>query len=64
MDDVLTTGGSLIKALHAVRNEADVAVRGVLILVDREEGGRQRLEEEGLEVVSLFKRADFSVLTK
>ena len=64
VDDVLTTGGSVLEATAAVREEAGADVAGVLILVDREEGGRERLEAEGLEVVSLFKRADFSILTK
>ena len=64
VDDVLTTGGSLLRARDTVTEEAGIKVRGALIVVDREEGGRERLENEGLEVVSLFTRSQFSILTK
>ena len=63
VDDVLTSGGSLLRALQAVREDTPAKVIGALVLVDREEGGREALEAEGIEVVSLFKRSDFSILT-
>jgi orotate phosphoribosyltransferase len=59
VDDVLTTGGSLLEARDALREEAGVEVKAALVVVDRDEGGRQRLEEEGLDVASLFTRHDF-----
>lgn len=52
-EDVITTGGSALQAVEAVR-EAGGEVLAVLALVDREEGGREKLESEGLRVVSLF----------
>ena len=52
VEDVITTGGSALKAVDAVR-QAGGEVVGVLALVDREEGGRERLENAGLEVLSL-----------
>lgn len=52
VEDVITTGGSALKAVEAVR-QAGGEVQGVLALVDREEGGRERLEEAGLRVLSL-----------
>lgn len=61
VDDTLTTGGSLVRALEALREDTKVEVVGALVVVDREEGGRERLEREGLEVVTLFKRSDFSI---
>ena len=64
VDDVLTTGGSLIRALDVVTENTEAKVMGTFILVDRQEGGREKLEEAGLEVVSLFGKSDFSVLTK
>jgi orotate phosphoribosyltransferase len=51
-EDVITTGGSAERAVDAVRREGAI-VLGVLALVDREEGGRERLESLGLEVHSL-----------
>ncbi len=43
VDDVCTTGGSTILAIEAAR-EAGMVVAGVLCLVDREQGGRARIE--------------------
>ncbi len=43
VDDVCTTGGSTITAIEAAR-EAGMQVVGVLCLVDREQGGRARIE--------------------
>ena len=64
VDDVLTSGGSLLKAVEAVREDTDAVPRAVLVLVDREEGGRERLEKAGLEVIALFSKSNFSTLTK
>lgn len=52
IEDVITTGGSALKAVEAVR-AAGGQVQGVLALVDREEGGREKIEAEGLAVISL-----------
>jgi len=52
IEDVITTGGSALRAIEAVRN-AKASVVGVLALVDREEGGRQAIESAGVSVISL-----------
>ena len=52
IEDTITTGGSAKKAIDAVR-AAGGNVIGVLALVDREEGGREALEAEGVVVISL-----------
>jgi orotate phosphoribosyltransferase len=52
IEDTITTGGSAKKAIDAVRDAGGTVV-GVLALVDREEGGREALEAEGVEVISL-----------
>src|ERR1700686_458203 len=52
IEDVITTGGSALRAIDAVRS-AKASVAGVLALVDREEGGRQAIEMAGVSVVSL-----------
>ena len=52
IEDVITTGGSAIRAIDAVRAAGGV-VAGVLALVDREEGGRQTIEKAGVPVVAL-----------
>lgn len=52
VEDVITTGGSALKAIEAVGREGG-AILGVLAVVDREEGGRSVLEAHGFEVVAL-----------
>lgn len=57
IEDVITTGGSALRAVEAVR-AAGGTVTGVLALVDREEGGREALEAAGLDVASLTRSAE------
>jgi orotate phosphoribosyltransferase len=57
IEDTITTGGSARRAVEAVRVANGVVV-GVLALVDREEGGREALESEGLEVLALTRAAE------
>ncbi len=57
IEDTITTGGSAKKAIDAVR-AAGGHVIGVLALVDREEGGREALEAEGVEVISLARASE------
>jgi len=52
IEDTITTGGAARRAVGAVR-AAGGTVLGVLALVDREEGGREALEADGLEVAVL-----------
>lgn len=58
LEDVVTTGGSSLKAVERARAEG-LQVNAVVALVDRAEGGREFLESQGLKVASLFTRADF-----
>ena len=53
IEDVITTGGSALKAIAAVQ-QAGGLVAGVLALVDREEGGRETIEATGIPVASLI----------
>jgi len=52
VEDVITTGGSAERAIKAVKAEGG-EVLGVLAVVDRQEGGRQELEGQGIEVLAL-----------
>jgi orotate phosphoribosyltransferase len=55
VDDVCTTGGSTITAIEAAR-EAGMKVVGILCLVDREQGGREKIEaaSNGAPFLSVF----------
>ena len=55
VDDVITTGGSTLKAVDAIEREGG-KVAFCLVLVDREEGGKQAIEERGIPVIPLFSR--------
>lgn len=59
VDDALTTGGSVLTAIQAVERETEAKVTRVVVIVDREEGGRERLEGMGYAVRSIFTRGDF-----
>jgi orotate phosphoribosyltransferase len=52
IEDVITTGGSALRAAEAVQR-AGAVVSGILALVDREEGGRGVLESQGFPVICL-----------
>ena len=54
VEDVITTGGSALRAIEAVR-AAGGDVVGVLALVDRDEGGREAIEEQGIPVTALVR---------
>ena len=54
IEDVVTTGGSALRAIEAL-GAFGAHVVGVLALVDREEGGREAIEAAGHQLVSLFR---------
>jgi orotate phosphoribosyltransferase len=58
VEDVVTTGGSLLKAIK-VAKEHGLQVVQVLALVDREEGGKERLAQEGYTLEVVFTRSEF-----
>ena len=53
LEDVVTTGGSSLKAVNQLR-EAGYRVQRVVTIVDREEGGAAAMQAAGLDLVSLF----------
>lgn len=62
IDDVATTGGSALQAYHAMKEEyPGCSSRTALVIVDREEGAGENFAAAGIEMVSLFRRSDFTV---
>lgn len=57
IDDVITTGGSTIKAIERARAAGFNIVKAV-VLVDREEGGKEAIEELGVPVDPIFTRTE------
>jgi orotate phosphoribosyltransferase len=60
VEDVLTSGGSAERAITAVE-QAGGHVLGVLVVVDREQGGRDRLEQLGKNVVAITTISDLGL---
>ena len=54
VDDLITTGGNLISAAKAILSEGGI-VEDALVLIDREEGGKKSLEENGMNLHYLLK---------
>ncbi len=57
VEDVVTTGGTLIKAIERTQLEG-YNVGTVLTVVDREEGGRELLAQHGFELKAIFTRTE------
>jgi orotate phosphoribosyltransferase len=55
LDDVVTRGESTLKAIDAVEQEGG-KIAFVVVLVDRQEGGRQKIQERGYTVYPLFTK--------
>ena len=58
LEDVITTGGSSLRAVDALHH-VGVNVVGIIALVDRLEGGREAIEAAKIPLVSLATRHDF-----
>lgn len=57
IEDVVTTGGSAFQAIEAAE-EMGCTVKRVLAVVDREEGGREAMEERGYRLESIFTASE------
>jgi orotate phosphoribosyltransferase len=54
IEDIITTGGQVIESASQLR-KLGAQVADVLCVIDREEGGRDKLHDQGLKLQSLFK---------
>ncbi len=55
LDDVTTSGGSVLEAVAAVRAHG-CTVKRVITIVDRQEGASENLAKEGIELSPIFQR--------
>jgi orotate phosphoribosyltransferase len=58
LEDVITTGGSSLRAVESLAN-AGARVVGIAALVDRLEGGAETIRAAGLPLVTLTTRRDY-----
>lgn len=54
VEDVATTGGSVLKAIKLLKEEG-LVIRHVIVVVDREEGAHSALADEGVELIPLVR---------
>ena len=59
IDDLITTGLSLIEATKAIEAEGGVATDAV-VLLDREERGREKLDKKGIKLHALLKMSEIA----
>jgi orotate phosphoribosyltransferase len=57
VEDVITTGGSTKKAIERAR-KCGLIVRGVVVLIDRQEGGREAIKSLGVPVKVLLTKEE------
>ena len=57
IEDVITTGGQVIESASALK-KLGAEITHVLCVIDREQGGREKLKSAGLEMISLFTMTD------
>jgi orotate phosphoribosyltransferase len=55
LEDVVTTGGTLLTACERVR-DAGLDIAGVYCVLDRQEGGRENLAKAGFDLQAIFTR--------
>jgi orotate phosphoribosyltransferase len=60
VEDVVTTGGSSLKAIELCE-AVGLKVRRVLAIIDRLEGGKEAFNEHGYELSTLFTVEDFGI---
>ncbi|MEA4957625.1 Orotate phosphoribosyltransferase [bioreactor metagenome] len=58
VEDVTTTGGSLLKAIKAIQENGGI-VKKAIVVVDREEGAISSLENEGIIIEPLISVSEF-----
>jgi orotate phosphoribosyltransferase len=57
IEDVITTGGSTIKAIDRAK-KCGLKVKGVVVLIDRQEGGKKAIESRGVQVKVLLTKEE------
>lgn len=60
IDDVVTTGSSIMKAVEIIR-EAGLSLRRVVVFLDREQGGVEVLRRLGINVETILRISDLLI---
>lgn len=54
IDDLVTSGGGIIETAKFLRENAGLHVRDVLVLLDRQEGAREQLRDNGFNLIPIL----------
>jgi len=60
IEDIITSGGQVVEAAKTLA-DAGLEVIKIIVVIDREEGGRQAIETAGLNVEALFTTTDLGI---
>ena len=60
IEDIVTSGGQVIEAAKTLK-DAGLIVLKVIVIIDREEGGREAIEGAGIKMDSLFNTTDLGI---
>ena len=60
IEDIVTSGGQVIEAVKTLKDVGLVVLK-VIVIIDREEGGRQAIEGAGIKMDSLFTTTDLGI---
>ena len=57
VDDIMISGWQILNSSNALRREGAI-VNKALCVIEKEQGGRETLKNEGIELISLFKMSE------
>ncbi|MDD3407599.1 MAG: orotate phosphoribosyltransferase, partial [Methanomicrobium sp.] len=57
VEDVITSGGSVAYGINALK-DAGAVIKGVVTIVDREQGGEEKLNDLGVKLHSLVRASE------
>ena len=60
-EDIATSGGQSIEAARLLRDECGCEVVKIVVVVDRQEGAREAIQDAGFAFASLFTKRDLGI---
>lgn len=61
LEDVVTTGGSTLRAIEALQREFAAEVVQILVMVDRLQGAREAFAQQGYPLTALYEITEFGI---
>lgn len=58
IDDVTTSGASLLKAIDIIKEQTDCEIVKAITLIDRLQDGKENLKKHGYDLISIFDKND------